>query len=62
MIYYATASLNNVNDGLADEPANIPKATDSNKELKNEQKEQSESGKPRSKKARAKPRAETLAD
>ena len=35
MINNATASLNNVNDGLADEPANIPEATDSDKDLKN---------------------------
>ena len=62
MINNATASLNDVDDGPADEPANIPEATDSNKELKKEQQEQSESGKPRSKKARAKPQAETLAD
>ena len=41
MINNATASLNNVNDGLADEPANIPEATDSDKELKNQQQEQS---------------------
>ena len=62
MINNATASLNDVDDGPADEPVNIPEATDSNKELKKEQQEQSESGKPRSKKARAKPQAETLAD
>ena len=62
MINNATASLNDVDDGPADEPANIPEATDSNKELKKEQQGQSESGKPRSKKARAKPQAETLAD
>ena len=49
MINNATASLNDVDDGPADEPANIPEATDSNKELKKEQQEQSESGKPRSK-------------
>ena len=34
MINNATASLNDVDDGLADEPANIPEATDSNKEYK----------------------------
>ena len=62
MINNATASLNDVDDGPADEPANIPEATDSNKELKKEQQGQSESGKPRSKKARAKPQAETLAN
>ena len=62
MINNATASLNDVDNGLADERANIPEATDSNKELKKERQEQSESRKPRSKKARAKPRAETLAD
>ena len=62
MINKATASLNDVDDGPADERANIPEATDSNKELKKEQQGQSESGKPRSKKARAKPQAETLAD
>ena len=62
MIDNVTASLNDVDDGPADQPANIPEATDSNKELKKEQQEQSESGKPRSKKARAKPQAETLAD
>ena len=56
------ASLNDVDDGPADEPANIPEATDSNKELKKEQQEQSQSAKPRSKNARAKPQAETLAD
>ena len=36
--------------------------TDSDKELKKEWQEQSELGKPRSKKARVKPRAETVAD
>ena len=33
MINNSTASLNDVDDGQADEPANIPEATDSNKEL-----------------------------
>ena len=51
MINNATASLNDVDDRPADEPANILEATDSNKELKKEQQEQSEFGKPRSKKA-----------
>ena len=33
MINNSTASLNDVDDGQADEPANIPEATDSDKEL-----------------------------
>ena len=62
MINNSTGSSNDVDDGQADEPANIPEATDSDKELEKEPQERSESGHPRSKKARAKPRAETLAD
>ena len=62
MIINSTASSNNVDDGQADEPANIPEATDSDKELEKEWQEQSELGKPRSNKARAKPQAETHAD
>ena len=62
MINNSTASSNNVDDGQADEPANIPEAMiDSNKEFEKEQQERSKSSKPRSKKARAKPLAETLA-
>ena len=41
---------------------NILEDTDSDKELKKEWQEQCELGKPRSKKARVKPRAETVAD
>ena len=52
----STASLNNVDDEQADEPANIPEDTDSDKELEKEQQEWRESGEPISKKARAKPR------
>ena len=62
MINNSTASSNDVNDGQADEPAYIPEATDSNKELEKERQERSESGKSRSKKARAKPLAKTLID
>ena len=58
----STASLNNVDDGQADEPANILEDTDSDKELEKEWQEWSESGKPRSKKAKAKPRVEKIAD
>ena len=49
-------------DQLMSQQIYILEVTDSNKELKKEQQEQSKSGKPRSKKARAKPQAETLAD
>ena len=45
-----------------DQPVKIPEETDSNKELEKEWQEQSKSGEQRSKKARAKPRAEILAD
>ena len=62
MINNSTASSNNVNDGQADEPANIPEATDNNKELEKERQKRSELGESRSKKARAKSWAKTLAD
>ena len=62
MINNSTASLKDVDDGQADEPANIPEATESNKELEKEWQERSESSELRSKKARVKPQAETLTD
>ena len=40
MIYNSTASSNDVNDGQADEPANIDKATDSDQALEKEGKSQ----------------------
>ena len=61
MINNSTASSNDVDDGQADEPANIPEAIDSDKQFEKERQERSESSKPRSKKGRAKPLAETLA-
>ena len=45
MINNSTASSNDVDDGQADEPANILEATDSGKELEKERQEQSASGK-----------------
>ena len=36
MINYSTASSKDVDDGQADKPANIPEATDSDKELEKE--------------------------
>ena len=62
IINNSTASANIVDDGQADEPANILEAIDSDKELEKERQERSKSGKPRSKKAGAKPRAKNLAD
>ena len=44
MINNSTASLNDVDDGQADESANIPKVIDSNEELEKELQEGSESG------------------
>ena len=44
MINNSTASLNDVDDGQADESANIPKAIDSNEELEKELQEGSELG------------------
>lgn len=58
----STASLNNVDDGQADEPANILEDTDSDKELEKERQEWSESGRLRSKKAKANPWVGKIAD
>ena len=45
MIHNSTASSNDIDDGQADEPANILEATDSGKELEKERQERSASGK-----------------
>jgi len=62
MINNSTASLKDVDDGQADKPANIPEATNSDKELEKEWQERSKSGELGLKKARVKPQAQTLPD